>query len=260
MASPSSNEAFQSGPGQDEELERMGFFDHLEELQGRLLRAGVAYGIAFALCSLFAASIYEFLAHPIYQLRPDEELIFLGVTDPFVLYAKVAALAAVFVTAPYIFYQIWAFFSPGLYRRERWIVGPFIVCGSCLFLAGGAFAYYWAFPLAMDVFLQLGARFEAQITVDRYLSFLMKTILWLGLMFELPVLTYLITKMGLVTPRFLRRHVRSAVFLIFLISALVTPTYDVFNLILFALPTVLLYVLGVGVVSVLAPRTHTATE
>ena len=140
------------------------------------------------------------------------------------------------------------------------MVGPFVVFGSLLFLAGGAFAYYVAFPFAAEFLLGLGEQFEAQITVTRYLSFLMTIILGLGVMFELPTLIFLLARMGLVTPGFLMRHFRWAVVGIFVLAAFLTPTPDVFNLCIFALPTILLYLVGVAVAWMFGPRREKARE
>ena len=234
--------------GDDEDLASMSLLEHLEELRNRLLWSLISFGVAFGACWGFAGPIYEFLAQPIYRFLPEgKKLVFLGVTDPFMLYVKVAALAAIFAAAPVVLYQVWGFVAPGLYRRERRMVGPFIFFGSLLFLAGGAFGYYVAFPFAVEFLLGMGERFEAQITVTRYLSFLMTIILGLGVMFELPTLIFLLSKVGLVTPGFLMRHFRWAVLLIFTTAAIITPTPDVVNLCVFALPTILLYLLGVGV-------------
>ena len=233
----------------------MSLMEHLEELRNRLLRAVLAFMVAFGSCWAFAPRIYEFLAQPVYRfLEPGKKLVFLGIVDPFMLYVKVAALAGIFVASPFVLYQVWAFVAPGLYRRERRMVGPFIFFGSLLFLAGGAFAYYVAFPFAVEFLLGMGEQFEAQITVTRYLSFLMTIILGLGLMFELPTLIFLLSKMGLVTPRFLLRHFRWAVILIFVTAAIITPTPDVINLCIFAAPTILLYLVGVGVAWLFGPR------
>lgn len=234
----------------------MGLFDHLAELRRRLIWSLAAFLVAFLGCWAWAGEIYDFLAVPIYRLLEARgeppKLVFLGVTDPFVIYMKVAALAGTFVAAPFILHQVWLFVSPGLYKRERLLAGPFILAGWLLFVAGGVFAYYVAFPFAVEFLLGLGGRFQATITVDRYLSFLMTVILGLGLMFELPTLIFLLSRLGIVTPRFLLRHFRWAVLLIFVAAAIVTPTPDVFNLCLFALPTILLYLLGVFV-AMLAP-------
>ncbi len=255
----------------EDDLPKMGLLDHLEELRRRLIRALLAFALAFTVCFAFARSIYNFLAQPIYRAllatHPEAgphalppKLAFLGVTDPFLIYFKVAALAAIFVASPVILFELWNFVAPGLYRRERRLAGPFIFFGSVLFLAGGLFAYYIAFPFAVEFLLGVGADFQPMITVDRYLSFLMTVILGLGIMFELPTLIFLLTRLGLVTPRFLLRHFRLAVVLIFTLAAIVTPTPDVINLCIFALPTILLYLLGIAVAAIFDPKRETPSE
>lgn len=247
--------------GDDDELASMSLIEHLEELRNRLVRSLLAFAVAFGVCWHFREPIYEFLAQPIYRFLPEgKKLIFLGVTEPFMLWFKVAALAGVFVAAPVVLYQVWAFVAPGLYRSERRMVGPFIFFGTLLFLAGGAFAYYVAFPFAVEFLLGMGERFEAQITVTRYLGFLMTIILGLGVMFELPTLIFLLSKMGLVTPGFLMRKFRWAVIIIFTVAAIITPTPDVVNLCIFAVPTLLLYLVGVGVAWLFGPRSESAPE
>lgn len=244
------------GAGEDQEdLVRMGIFEHLDELRGRLLKAVLAFFVTFMICWAFAGQIYDFLAQPIYRYLPeDTKLVFLGVTDPFLLYVKVAALAGIFLASPVILYQTWSFVAPGLYRRERRMAVPFVFFGSVLFLCGGAFAYYVAFPFAVEFLLGLGERFQASITVTNYLSFLMTVVLGLGLMFELPTVIFLLARLGLVTPRFLMRHFRWAVLIIFTVAAIITPTPDVVNLCIFAVPTVLLYLIGVAVAAVFGKK------
>ena len=239
----------------------MGLMEHLEELRRRLLRAALVFFLSFLVCWAFCKQIYDFLAQPIYELLPEgEKLVFLGVTDPFTLYIKVAALAGVFVASPLILYQVWGFVAPGLYRREKLMAGPFIFFGSLLFLAGGAFAYYVAFPFAVEFMLDLGDQFEAQISVMRYLSFLMTVILGLGLMFELPMVIFVLSRLGVVTPKFLLRHFRWAVLLIFVVAAIITPTPDVLNLCIFALPTIFLYLVGVGVAAIFGAKKTPETK
>lgn len=239
----------------DEELTRMGLLDHLNELRQRLGRALLAFTVTFLLCWSFADQIYEFLARPIYEILGDnEKLVFLNVMDPFIINIKVAALAAVFLASPLILYQAWGFIAPGLYRREKLMAVPFIFFGSVLFLAGGAFAYYIAFPFAVEFLIGMGSNFEAQITITSYLSFLMTVILGLGMMFELPTVIVILARLGLVTPSFLLRNVRYAIVLIFVVAALITPTPDVVNLCIFALPTIALYFLGVGMAWLFSPK------
>jgi len=243
------------GSRKEEELPRMGLLDHLDELRRRLVSGLIAFTVTFLVCFAFAKQIYAFLAQPIYRFLPEgTKLVFLGITDPFILYIKVAALAGIFLGSPIIFYQIWAFVAPGLYQKEKRLAVPFIFFGSLLFLGGGAFGYYVAFPFAVEFLLGVGEQFQPTITVTNYLSFLMTVILGLGVMFEMPTLIFLLSRLGVVTPRFLLRHFRWAVLIIFVIAALITPTPDIVNLCIFAVPTLGLYLVGVAVAWMFGPK------
>ena len=236
---------------QREDLPTMSLMGHLEELRKTILRSIVAVAVGFFVCWFFAERIFEFLAQPIYRYLPEgTKLTFLGVTDPFILYIKVAALASVFLTAPYVLFQVWHFVAPGLYRKEKRYAAPFVLAGTMFFLGGGLFAYYVAFPFAVEFLLGMGEAFDPMITVERYFGFLLTVILGLGLMFQMPVLIFLLAQMGVVTPRFLMRHFRWAVLIIFIAAAILTPTPDVVNLCIFALPTIALYLLGVAAAAI----------
>jgi sec-independent protein translocase protein TatC len=238
----------------DDELGRMSLLDHLEELRARLLRTVISLVVTLIPCWIWVDEIFAFLQRPILKLLPPgKKLAYTGMTDPFVLYFKVAALAAVFLASPYILYQFWRFISPGLYRHEQRYLLPFLFFGSFFFLSGGAFAYYIAFPLAAEFLLEMGKAFEPVITIERYFGFLMTIILGLGLMFELPIVIFILSSIGLVTPRFLMKNFRYAVVIIFIVAAVITPTSDVLNLCVFAIPAILLYLLGVGAAA-LVPR------
>ena len=236
-----------SSPSAADELQRMSLIEHLEELRKRIVRALVALTLTFLGCWFFAVPIAEFLARPVYKILPEgTKLAFLGLTDPFILYVKVSALAALFLSSPYVMYQVWCFIAPGLYLKERKYAAPFVIFATLFFVGGGAFAYFVAFPFAIDFLLGMGEAFDPVITVDRYFRFLLYVILGLGLMFELPIVIFALAQMGVVTPAFLMKHFRWAVLLIFIMAAFVTPTPDVVNLCLLALPTIALYLLGVG--------------
>jgi len=237
-------------------LERMTLIEHLEELRNRILRSLAAVAVTFAVCWIFVEPLTDFLARPIYAAVPGKKLAFLGITDPFILYVKVAALAALFLASPIVLYQFWRFVAPGMYRRERMYAIPFVLFGSFFFVGGGAFAYYVAFPFAVEFLVGMGAAFEPVITVDRYFRFLMVVLLGLGLMFELPLVIFFLAQIGVVTPAFLMRHFRWAVLLIFVAAALITPTPDVVNLCLFALPTIGLYLLGVAAAALVGRKTN----
>lgn len=232
----------------------MSLLEHLEELRKRLLWSLVSIAAAFVPCWIYVKQIFAFLQIPIQELRPGEKLVFTGLADPFLLYFKVAALAALFLAAPFLLFQLWGFVAPGLYKRERLYLLPFLFFGSFFFLAGGAFAYYVAFPMAADFLLSMGEGFQMMLTVERYFSFLLTMILGLGMMFELPVVILVLAALGVVTPGFLLRHFRWAVIIIFVVSAIITPTPDIVNLCVFAVPALLLYLLGVGAAFLVAPK------
>lgn len=238
-------------PSAEEPLPSMSLVDHLEELRRRILRSLVIFSLAFLVCWSFHREIFDFLKQPIEPYLPgDQKLSFFSVSEPFLLYFKTAALAAIFLASPFLVAEIWGFVSPGLYRRERRMALPFIFASTFFFLCGGAFAYFVAFPFAVEFLLGMGEEFQPVIAATQYLRFLMTVILGLGLMFELPIVIFLLSVLRVVKARFLLRHFRWAVLLIFIAAAVITPTPDVVNLCLFALPTIGLYLLGVAAAAV----------
>ncbi len=227
-------------------LPSMSLLDHLEELRKRIFRSAVGFAVAFGICWHFHRELFSFLEAPIVPYLPgDQKLSFFSVSEPFLLYFKTSALAAIFLASPYLIAQLWGFVSPGLYAKEkRWAL-PFIFVGTLFFVSGGAFAYFVAFPFAVQFLLGMGEDFQAVIAASNYLRFLMTVILGLGLMFELPIVIFLLSVVGVVSPQFLIKHFRWAVVLIFVAAAVITPTPDIVNLLVFALPTLGLYLLGV---------------
>ena len=230
----------------------MSLMEHLEDLRKRIVWSLLGLVAAFVPAWFYVQEIFAFLAKPLDHPAVREvypagvKLAFLGVTDPFLLYFKVAALAAVFLASPFVLYQLWRFVAPGLYRKEKLYALPFVLFSTFFFLAGGAFGYYVAFPGAVQFLLGMSVQFQPVLTIERYFGFLMTVILGLGLMFELPVVIFLLSALGLVTPGFLMRHFRWAVVIIFVAAAIITPTPDPVNMCIFALPALGLYLLGVG--------------
>ena len=238
-----------------ESLPRMSLLEHLQELRGRIFKVLLTLVGAFVVCWIWVEPLFEFLARPIYAALPDgQKLAFLGVTEPLIVYIKVAALAALFVSAPVILYHLWRFVAPGLYKRERHMVLPFILAGSFFFALGGAFAYLVAFPFAVEFLIGMGEHFQAVVTADRYFSFLMTVILGLALMFQLPIVVFFLAVADIVRVSTLLRQFRWAVLLIFIAAAVITPTPDIFNMLIFALPTIGLYLLGVGAAALVTWR------
>ncbi|HXV75101.1 MAG TPA: twin-arginine translocase subunit TatC [Candidatus Polarisedimenticolaceae bacterium] len=233
----------------------MSILEHLDELRSRLVRVVVVFGVVLAASWAFSDAILEFLLIPIRRhLLEGDEIVFITPVEPFMTYMKAAAILAVFVSAPYILYQTWAFVAPGLYRHERRMVVPFLLFGTLFFFAGGAFGYYVATPVASGWLIGLGEKFTAQITLRSAFQFESRVILAMGVVFELPVMIFFLTRIGIVTPGFLMRHFRTAVFVIAVLAAVLTPTGDVLTMAVFAGPMIVLYLLGVGVSALVVRR------
>jgi sec-independent protein translocase protein TatC len=237
---------------EEEGMVRMSFLEHLEELRSRLIKALAGLGVSFALCLVFANQIWQFISAPaIEALRhtgANPNLVFIKPTEAFaMIWVKAPMLASLFLAAPWVLYQLWAFIAPGLYRRERRWAAPFVVCTAGLFILGGAFAYFVAFRFGLEFLLSIGRDIHVtpMITATEYFDLFVNATLGIGLVFELPVLLFFLTVLRIVSPRFLLRNTRYAILIIVIVAAIVTPTPDVFNLMLFSVPMCMLFFVGV---------------
>jgi sec-independent protein translocase protein TatC len=160
---------------------------------------------------------------------------------------KLPILCSVFLASPWILYQVWAFISPGLYRRERKWAAPFVLGSAGLFIMGGLFAYFIAFRYGLTFLLGIGRGqgVKPMVSITEYFDLFVNVTLGVGLVFELPVIIFFLVLLRIVTPSFLINHSRYAILAIFIIAAIVTPTPDVFNLMLFATPMCLLFYVGI---------------
>ena len=225
----------------------MGFLEHLDELRKRLLWSLAAVGVAFAVALTQAKDILEFLLRPVRPFLGDQKPVYIELTEPFLLYMKVGFLASLFLSAPFVLYQVWAFIAPGLYPRERRNVFPFILFATTFFLAGGAFGYYVGFPAACRFLIGIAADFQPALRVGSLFAFESKIILGMGLVFELPTVVYFLARLGIVTPGFLWHNFKYAVLVIFIVAAVITPTPDIVTQCIFAAPMILLYLLSIAV-------------
>ncbi len=228
----------------------MSFFEHLEELRQRILRSILGLLIGTAVCFYFSDHIYAWLSLPLtqtlHELGQPEKLIYTNPIDPFNLYIKLSVVAGIFLSSPYILYQIWLFISPGLYKHEKRYVFPFVILTSGLFITGGLFAYKLAFPPALKFLVQFGHQFEARITIDQYLKLVTTIMVGVGLLFELPVIILLLSIFGIVTPKFLIRHIRYAVLITAVLAAAIAPTPDLATVFILWIPMVGLYIVSIG--------------
>jgi len=220
----------------------MTFLEHLEDLRKRLFYSAIAIVLGAIPAWIFSRELYEILARPVTQyLPPGTKLAFTHLTAPFMLYLKVSFLAALFFTSPFVFYQLWMFISPGLYQKEKKHVIPFVFFTSFFFIIGALFGYYLVFPWACRFFLTLGKDFQPVITVDQYFSFALKVLLGIALVFELPTLVYFLSRIGLITSRWMVKNFQYAVLGAFIVAAVITPTPDMITQSIVAVPMIALY-------------------
>ena len=240
--------------GGDEEdgMLRMSFMDHLEELRNRILKMLAGVGVAFLLSLYFCNDMWSFVSAPAMQALKANgfkpELVFTGPMETFsIVWVKLPMLASIFLASPWILYQVWAFIAPGLYRRERRWAAPFVICSAGLFITGGLFAYFVAFRYGLTFLLGIGKEIaiHPMVTITEYFDLFVDVMLGIGLVFEMPILIFFLTLLRIVTPGFLVRHSRYAILGICIIAAVVTPTPDVFNMMLFAVPMCLLFYVGI---------------
>jgi len=240
----------------------MSFLQHLEELRKRIIYCLIAVAVGFFACWAYAEKIYGFMQAPIMTaLRNNgmsEKLVYLNPTEPFNLYLKVAALAGLFVTSPFVLYQVWLFISPGLYRHEKKYVFPFMFSTVALFLSGGIFGYKIVYPAALDFLISYGKQFQPMITIGEYTDLFLTIILGMGVIFELPILVFFLSLMGIVSAGFMWKNLRYAILVIFIIAAIITPTTDILNMCIFAAPMVGLYALSIGIAWMVRPAQRRA--
>lgn len=245
------------GPGADDpwdnDLPRMSFLQHLEELRNRLIISIIALILGFLACWTFAPTIFRLIEQPILQYLPGQKLAFTEITSPFFLYMKVAFFAGMFAASPLILLQLWLFIAPGLYPRERRYAVPFIFFATAFFLAGGYFGYRIMLPMACRFFVGVGGDFHQVITINDYFSFASKLVLAMAVVFETPILIFFLSRLGIVTPAFLLAKFKYVVVIIFIIAAIITPP-DVVTQSVVAIPMCLLYLIGVAVSWIFAPK------
>lgn len=244
---------------ESEHMPTMGFLDHLEELRKRIVNSIIAVIAGTGLCWGYREKIYAVMQKPImdalHSQHLPEKLVYLNPVDPFNLYLKISMLAGLFLTSPFVLYQVWMFISPGLYRNEKKYVLPFMASTISLFTLGGYFGYSVAYPRALDFFVvKFNGQFQPMITINEYTQLFLSIVAGMGLIFEMPILVFFLAFMGIMSPKFMLKNFRYAILVIFVLAAIVTPTPDVINMCVFAAPMLALYALSVGVAWLVHPR------
>jgi sec-independent protein translocase protein TatC len=235
--------------------DKMPLTSHLEELRKRLVRILIAVGIAFLGCFAFKEELFRIVAQPLISVLPQGSyMVYTGLPEAFFTYIKVSFYAGLFVASPVVLYHIWKFISPGLFPKEKKFVAPFVITSTLLFIGGVCFGYFLVLPSAYKFFLEFTTDFlKPMLSMREYLTLTLKLLLSFGVIFEIPVFLFFMTKIGLVTPRKLARMRRYAIVVCFIVAAIITPTPDAFTQCMMAIPMVILYEVGI-LVSKLAVR------
>ena len=222
------------------------FLSHLEELRKRLIACAIAIGAGFIISYIFAEQLFQILIAPLKAVMPEgDRLIFTALPEMFFTYLKVAFISGVMLVAPYIFYQLWLFIAPGLYRNEKKYVIPFVIASTILFVGGALFGYFVVFPFGFKFFISFSNEYvKALPSVKQYFGFAVKLLFAFGFVFELPVVIFFLTKMGVVTPAVLRKNRKYSLLLSFVIAAILTPP-DVITQCMMAGPLIILYEVGI---------------
>lgn len=247
-------------PGEAEEKEPeeekpMTLLEHLGELRRRLVRGFLAILIGFFACYGFAKELFYYLSLPLLKVMPaDAKFIYTGVAEGFFVDLKVSFVAGLFVACPYLFYQIWAFIAPGLYEEEKRYVVPLAFTSALFFLGGGLFCYFVVFPFAFTFFMSYSTdNIVAMLSINEYLSFALKMLIAFGLIFEMPLFSFFLARLGIISAQWMRDVRKYAVLAVFIIAAILTPP-DVFSQLLMAAPMLVLYEISIWVAAAVGKK------
>jgi len=252
------------------ETKMMSFLEHLGDLRKKIVVSLIALCVTFGISFNYSEQILKFLMFPlrynldfsvtkmyIYFAPQDKlqntKLVFLAPAEGFWMNMKIALVAALILALPVIFQQLWSFISPGLHRKEKKYVVPFVLVATSLFLAGAAFCFFIVLPFAMSFLLtyKVGDFMMPMLSVGQYTDFCLKFLLAFGAVFELPIIIVFATRIGLVTTKTLAKNRRYAILIAFIVAAILTPTPDAFNQTLMAVPMIALYEVGILVSRIL---------
>jgi sec-independent protein translocase protein TatC len=255
----------ESPQNEPEQMPSMSFLEHLEELRTRIFHTLVAVAIGMGICWWYHQALFGYMQRPILDVLrhnglPDK-LVYSTPVEPFNLYLKISALGGLFLTSPYVLYQVWLFISPGLYRKEKRYVVPFMASSIFLFVSGGYFGYRIVYPGALDFLVgKMGTQFTALINIHEYTDLFLTVVLGLGLVFEMPIVIFFLALMGIVSAGWMWRNIRYAVMGIFIVAGALAPTPDINSMIIFALPMLALYTLSIGIAWFVHPTQRRARE
>lgn len=227
----------------------MDLWSHLAELRKRIVIIAISVSLIATGCFVYAQQIFDFLNAPFFAAFPPNSLIGTGPAEAFMIKLKVAAFSGIILGIPVIFYQLWLFVAPGLHEHEKKLALPFVFSTSALFLLGAWFCYQVVVPFAMDFFISeyRSIGITPTVKLSEQLSMMVQMIFAFGVMFELPVVSFLLGKLGILTDKMMISGIRYAVLVIFIVAGVLTPP-DVLTQFLLAIPLLALY--GVSILIV----------
>jgi sec-independent protein translocase protein TatC len=233
----------------NEEEQEMSFFDHLEELRWRIIKALLGVVAAVIVCTYFSDWIVNTVVlRPSLLTNPPLHLINTVPYGQITFYMMVVIVASLIICSPLILWQIWKFIQPGLLPRERKYISSIVFYTTLCFLSGVGFAYFIMLPYMLQFFASFGtAGIQNWITIDEYMSFVLQLVLISGLIFELPMVSYFLARLGIVTPAFMKHYRRHAIVVILIAAAFITPTTDPFTMSVFSIPMIILYEFSIWV-------------
>jgi sec-independent protein translocase protein TatC len=234
---------------------RMTFLEHLDELRKRITHAVVALLAGFLIAFAFIDEVWNFVYARLTADIPGGNLIYTEPSEAFFLYLKMAAVTGLLISSPYVMYQVWLFIAPGLYANEKRLAVPFVFFASTLFVGGAAFSHYILFPLAWQFFAGFSNEFLAFTPrVEPVWSLYVKLLLAMGLVFQLPMLMFVLARFGIVSTTFLIRNFKYAVLIMFIVAAIITPDASFIPQIIMAGSMIALYGVSIGVVWVFGKK------
>jgi sec-independent protein translocase protein TatC len=241
---------------------KMSFLEHLDELRKRIVHSVAAIGVGILVSFTFILKIYDFLMTPTMKVLPEgSKLIYTEPGEAFSLYIQLSLIVGILMVSPYIMYQLWLFIAPGLYQNEKRLAIPFVLFSTLGFVGGAVFNHYIMFPWMMSFFASFNTKdLVFMPKLDAVFSLYTQFLIAMAVVFQLPTLVYFLAKMKLITARFLAQQFKYAILVIFIISAVITPTGDPVTQTVFAAPMIGLYLLGIVIAWVVGPKSFKASK
>jgi len=241
------------------ELPGMTLMEHLDELRKRIVRSAIFLALGFVAAWTFHDRFVGFIQAPLNRI--GKKLVFTHPMDPLNLDLQVSLVAGAILASPFILYQVWLFIAPGLYKKEKRFVIPFMAATVGLFLTGASFGYFYVLPGALQILIvDFGHNFTPMVTIEEYIGFFLSIILGLGISFELPILIFFLALFGIVSPQFLWKNIRYAILAVFIVAACICPSPDPWTMCIYAIPMLVLYLVGIAVAWWVHPSRRKAKE